>query len=114
MDVRPVEVKPWPGNKSLDVQSLHDALLDYDHDYNPDYFKSTDLKKRLCNLLGDLNHCQVKYYNFDPIVCEYKDNELYPNCGIRTPVKDNMDLRKGVLVFLNQPIQDPTIFVFSH
>eukprot|EP00978_Attheya_sp_CCMP212_P003265 scaffold6745_cov38-Attheya_sp.AAC.2 len=40
---------------------LHDALSDYDHDYNPEYCKSTDLKKMKClyNLLGDLHHCQV-------------------------------------------------------
>jgi hypothetical protein len=35
LDGRPVEVKPWPGNGSLDVQRLHHALLDYDHDCNP-------------------------------------------------------------------------------
>ena len=45
MYVRPVELNPWPGNDSLDVKRLHDALLDYDHDYNTDYCKSTDLRK---------------------------------------------------------------------
>jgi hypothetical protein len=61
-----VEVKPWPGNASLDVERLHDALLDYDDAYNPEYCKSTDLKKmkRLYNLLVDPNNCQITDYTF--------------------------------------------------
>ena len=61
LDVILVEVKQWPGNDSLDVQRLHDDLMDYDPEYNPDCFKSTDLKKmkHMYNLIDDLNHCQV-------------------------------------------------------
>ena len=52
-----MEVNPWTGNGSIDVQSLHNVLLGYDNEYNPDYRKLTDLKnmKRVCNILGDLN-----------------------------------------------------------
>jgi hypothetical protein len=32
LDVRPMEVKPWPGNDLLDIQRLHNTLLDYDYD----------------------------------------------------------------------------------
>ena len=39
LDRIPVEVKPWPGNDSLYVQILHNALLDYDHEYSPNYRK---------------------------------------------------------------------------
>eukprot|EP00978_Attheya_sp_CCMP212_P007127 scaffold16581_cov63-Attheya_sp.AAC.2 len=74
---------------------LHDALLDYDHDYNPEYLKSTDLKKMKClyNLLGDLNHCQVTDTNLR--VCGDQDGKLCPNCGIHTPVMDDMNLHNG-------------------
>ena len=105
-----MEVKPWPGNDSLDVQRLHNALLDYDDDYNPEYRKSTDLKKmkRLCNLLGDPNHCQITDYPFELRVCGDPECKLCPNRGIRTPVTDDMELRKRVLGFLPLPIQEPT------
>ena len=110
LDGRPVEVKPWPGNDSLDVQRLHNALLDYDDDYNPEYRKSTDLKKmkRLYNLLGGPNHCQITDYTFELRVCGDPECKLCPNRGIRTPVTDDMELRKRVLGFLPLPIQDPT------
>ena len=105
-----MEVKPWPDNDSLDVQSLNDAFLDYDHDYNPEYHKSTDLKimKRACNLMGNLNHCQITDYTFEMRVYGDQDSELLPNCGIRTHFTDDMDLQKIVLGFLHLPIQDPT------
>jgi hypothetical protein len=91
-----VEVKPWPGNDLLDVQRLHNDLLDYDHDYNLDYYKSTDLKKMkiLCNLLGHPNHCQVIDYTFKLRVCGDQDCELCPNHVICTHVTDDMDLQK--------------------
>eukprot|EP00978_Attheya_sp_CCMP212_P013889 scaffold34995_cov40-Attheya_sp.AAC.1 len=91
---RPVEVKPWPVNGSLDVQRLHNSLLDYDHDYNPEYCKLTDLKKVKClyNLLGDPDHCQVTDSTFKLRVCGDQDCELCPNRGIHTPVTDVMDL----------------------
>eukprot|EP00978_Attheya_sp_CCMP212_P025217 scaffold80767_cov35-Attheya_sp.AAC.1 len=94
LDGRPVEVKPWPGNDSFEVRRLHNALLDYDQDYNPEYHKSTDLKKMKClyNLLEDPNHCQVTDYTFELRVCGDQDCELFPNRGIRTPVTDDMDL----------------------
>ena len=61
LDGRPVEVKLQTGNESLDVQRLHNYLLYYDHDYNPDYRKLTDMKntKHMCNILGDPNNFQV-------------------------------------------------------
>ena len=105
-----MEVKLWPGNDSIDDQRLHDALLDYDHDYNPYDQKLTDLKKMksLCNLLGDPNHFQVTDYNFELRVCGYRDCEPFPNRGIHTTVRDDTDLQKRVLGFLPLPIQDPT------
>eukprot|EP00978_Attheya_sp_CCMP212_P035048 scaffold150431_cov65-Attheya_sp.AAC.2 len=93
---RSVEVKPWPENDSFEVQRLHNALLDYDHDYNPEYHKSANLKKmkRLYNLLGDPNHCQVTDYTFKLRVCGGdQDCKLYPNRGIHTPVTDDMELQ---------------------
>jgi hypothetical protein len=91
-----VEVKPWPGNDSLDVQRLHDALLDYDHDYNPEYYKSTYLKKmkHLYNLLGDPNHCQVTDYTFKLRVCGDQDCELWAQPWNPHPVMNDMDLQK--------------------
>ena len=66
-----MEVNSWPDIDSLDVQRLHNALLDYDHEYNPYYMRSNDLKiiKCLCNIFGDTNHCQVIEYKFELRVC---------------------------------------------
>eukprot|EP00978_Attheya_sp_CCMP212_P041895 scaffold246347_cov47-Attheya_sp.AAC.4 len=64
--------------------------------------------KRLYNLLGDPNQCQVTDYAFELRVCGDQDCELCPNCGICTPVTDDMDIRKQVLGCLPLPIQDPT------
>ena len=84
-------------------------MMDYDHDYNPDYCKSTDLEnmKLLCNLLGDQNHFQVTEYTFDMRVFGYQYFEISPNCGICTPVTDDMYLQKRVFLFLPMTIQDP-------